>query len=143
MEAWVSRRSQTGETMSTTENTTHRTGRIALIGRPNAGKSTLLNQVLGQKLAIVSSKPQTTRNRIMGVYNAPDLQAILLDISKVVIYQEELPRRCGCFQRPHPGVVRGSNGVIPKEPPERGRGGISPADVLLFVNGGVPSSHHG
>jgi len=59
--------------------TPHRSGTVALIGRPNAGKSTLLNQVLGQKLSIVSNKPQTTRNRVVGIHTRPGLQAVLVD----------------------------------------------------------------
>ena len=57
----------------------HRSGSIALVGRPNAGKSTLLNRLVGAKLAIVSDKPQTTRTRIVGVKNAPGVQAMYLD----------------------------------------------------------------
>jgi len=54
-------------------------GYVALIGRSNAGKSTLLNGLLGTKLAITSSKPQTTRDRIVGICNAPGVQAVLVD----------------------------------------------------------------
>jgi GTP-binding protein Era len=54
-------------------------GLIALVGRPNAGKSTLLNRLVGTKLAIVSDKPQTTRNRIVGVRNYPGGQAVFVD----------------------------------------------------------------
>ena len=54
-------------------------GYVGLIGRPNAGKSTLLNQVLGSKLAIISSKPQTTRDRIVGVHTDERMQAVLVD----------------------------------------------------------------
>jgi len=56
-----------------------RSGFVAIIGRPNVGKSTLINQLLGQKIAIVSDKPQTTRNLILGVYHAPDAQLVFLD----------------------------------------------------------------
>jgi GTP-binding protein Era len=52
---------------------------FAIVGRPNVGKSTLLNQVVGQKLAIVSPKPQTTRNRILGVWNGPAGQIVFVD----------------------------------------------------------------
>ena len=54
-------------------------GFVALIGRPNVGKSTLLNQVLKEKIAIVSDRPQTTRNQILGVRNLPEAQLIFLD----------------------------------------------------------------
>lgn len=56
-----------------------KTGFIAIVGRPNVGKSTLLNSILGEKVAIVSSKPQTTRNRIIGIHTAGDSQYVFLD----------------------------------------------------------------
>jgi GTPase len=56
-----------------------KTGFVSFIGRPNAGKSTLLNRLVGSKLAIVSDKPQTTRTRILGVRNYPDAQVVFLD----------------------------------------------------------------
>ncbi|GAB4338673.1 MAG: GTPase Era [Desulfobulbaceae bacterium] len=60
-------------------NTGYRSGIVAIIGPPNAGKSTLLNHFLGQKIAIVTPKPQTTRNRILGVLSGEGYQVILLD----------------------------------------------------------------
>lgn len=56
-----------------------KSGFVALLGRPNVGKSTLLNAILNKKLSIISPKPQTTRNSIMGVYNAPDVQIVFVD----------------------------------------------------------------
>jgi GTP-binding protein Era len=56
-----------------------RTGFVSILGRPNAGKSTLLNALLGQKLAIVSSRPQTTRSSIQGVLNLPGAQIVFID----------------------------------------------------------------
>jgi GTPase len=56
-----------------------KTGYVSLIGRPNAGKSTLLNQIIGEKVAIVSDKPQTTRNRILAVKNYDDGQVVFVD----------------------------------------------------------------
>lgn len=54
-------------------------GLVSFVGRPNAGKSTLMNQLMGQKVAIVSDKPQTTRHRITGVRNEPDGQIVFID----------------------------------------------------------------
>ena len=57
----------------------YKSGFVAVIGRPNVGKSTLLNHLVGQKIAIVSDTPQTTRNRILGILTLPDAQILFLD----------------------------------------------------------------
>ena len=60
-------------------NNQHKAGFAALIGRPNVGKSTLMNRIIGQKIAITSNKPQTTRNRIQTVYTSEEGQIVFLD----------------------------------------------------------------
>ena len=56
-----------------------KSGFVSLVGRPNVGKSTLLNSIIGTKVAITSNKPQTTRNVIQGIYNEEDTQIIFVD----------------------------------------------------------------
>ena len=58
---------------------TTRTGIVAIVGRPNVGKSTLMNRILGQKLSITSRKPQTTRHQILGIVTEDDTQIIFVD----------------------------------------------------------------
>ncbi|GJV85379.1 GTPase Era-like protein, chloroplastic [Tanacetum coccineum] len=62
----------------------HRSGYVAVVGKPNVGKSTLSNQMIGQKLSIVTDKPQTTRHRILGISSAPEYQMILYDTPGVI-----------------------------------------------------------
>ncbi|KLU55769.1 MULTISPECIES: GTPase Era [Paenibacillus] len=67
-----------------------KSGFVAIIGRPNVGKSTLMNQVIGQKIAIMSDKPQTTRNKIHGVYTSEHQQIVFLDTPGIHKRQSKL-----------------------------------------------------
>ncbi len=70
-----------------------RSGFVTIVGRPNAGKSTLLNHILGTKVAIVSDKPQTTRNSIRGIYNTDDMQVVFIDTPGVHKPKHKLDER--------------------------------------------------
>lgn len=71
----------------------YRSGFVALVGRPNVGKSTLLNALLGRKVAIATAKPQTTRNRIVGILHRPDAQVVLVDTPGIHRAEHKLGER--------------------------------------------------
>ena len=104
-------------------------GMVALIGRPNVGKSTLLNALLGQKIAITSHKPQTTRNRILGVLSEPGFQAVLLDTPGIHAPKNELHRRIVGYA--HQSIEEADLVMYLAEPLNLARG-ISPEDKAIL-----------
>jgi len=72
--------------------TPFKSGFVAIVGRPNAGKSTLLNRILGQKVSIISDKPQTTRNSVRGIYNREGIQAVFIDTPGINKTKSKLDR---------------------------------------------------
>jgi GTP-binding protein Era len=90
----------------------HRSGYVAIVGKPNVGKSTLMNAMLGQKLSIVTRKPQTTRHRIIGIHSSPEHQVIFLDTPGII--------------DPRYGLHEAMMGQV--------KGAIRDADLLLFLH---------
>jgi GTP-binding protein Era len=106
------------------EKSPHRSGTVALVGRPNVGKSTLLNAALGEPLAIVSPVPQTTRDRILGIVRRPGAEIALLDTPGI--------------HKPHSRLGRSLNRTA--------RLAAEEADVVVFVTSvpsGAPRVHPG
>jgi GTP-binding protein Era len=89
----------------------HRCGYVAIVGRPNVGKSTLLNRILGRKIAIVTPKPQTTRRRILGIKTLPGAQLLFLDT---------------------PGL-HAARGLMNERMVARARQAVTEADVVLWL----------
>jgi GTP-binding protein Era len=71
----------------------HKSGFVALVGRPNSGKSTLLNQLIGERVSIVSDKPQTTRHKILGILSHPEGQIVFMDTPGIHKPGHELNKR--------------------------------------------------
>lgn len=86
-----------------------RSGFIVVVGKPNVGKSTLVNHIVGQKVAIISSKPQTTRHRILGVKNAPGVQMVFVDTPGIHKPSHELGR---FMEKTYLGEIRSADVIV-------------------------------
>jgi GTP-binding protein Era len=98
--------------MTAPESGAHRTGTVAVVGRPNVGKSTLLNALVGERLSITGPKPQTTRHRILGIASRPDAQILLVDT---------------------PGLQRSDGRAIGRQLNRSARQALADADLLVHV----------
>jgi GTP-binding protein Era len=113
-----------------------RSGFVALAGRPNAGKSTLVNRIVGGKVAIVSDKPQTTRREIRGIATGPDWQLVLVDLPGVQRPRDALTER---MQRRVESVLSDSDAVLFVL---NGEQQIGPGDRFIasaIENAGIPA----
>lgn len=90
---------------------THKAGFVSIIGKPNAGKSTLMNSLMGEKMSIVTAKAQTTRHRILGIINEPDYQIVFSDT---------------------PGVIKPAY-TLQEAMMDTVKGSLVDADLILFV----------
>jgi GTPase len=115
-----------------------RSGFVSLVGRPNVGKSTLLNRILGHKVAIVSDKPQTTRHRIQGVLNRPDAQAVFVDTPGIHKPRTALGERLNVTAESAIGdvdvVVLVLDATQPLGPGDRWVAERVPPDAVVVVN---------
>ena len=115
---------------------TTRAGFVALAGRPNVGKSTLVNAIVGQKIAIVSDKPQTTRRAIRGIATRGDAQLVLVDLPGVQRPRDPLTER---MQRRMEQELRESDAALMIL---NGQQGVGPGDRFIaraIANAGVPN----
>jgi GTPase len=126
--------------MADADDETHpfRSGFVTLAGRPNVGKSTLVNQILGHKVAIVSDKPQTTRHRIQGVLNRPGVQIVFVDTPGIhkprTALGERLNEAAASGLRDVDVVVLVIDATAPLGPGDRWVAGLVPHDAVLVVN---------
>jgi GTP-binding protein Era len=115
-----------------------RSGFVTLAGRPNVGKSTLLNRVLGHKVTIVSDKPQTTRHRIRGVLNRPGVQVVFVDTPGIHKPRTPLGGRlndtAAASLRDVDVAVLVIDATKPLGPGDRWVAGLAPPDAVLVVN---------
>jgi GTP-binding protein Era len=121
-----------------TQGPPFRSGFVTLAGRPNVGKSTLLNQILGHKVTIVSDKPQTTRHRVQGVLNRPDVQVVFVDTPGIHKPRTALGQRlndeAASGLRDVDVVVVVIDATRPLGPGDRWVAGMAPKDAVLVVN---------
>lgn len=104
--------------MEEKQEVTHRSGFVNIVGNPNVGKSTLMNLLVGERVSIITSKAQTTRHRIMGIVNTPELQIVYSDT---------------------PGVLR-PNYKLQESMLEFSESALGDADVLLYVTDTVETA---
>ncbi len=120
------------------ENEPFRSGFVTLAGRPNVGKSTLVNTILGHKVAIVSDKPQTTRHRIQGVLNRPNAQVVFVDTPGIhkprTALGERLNEAAESGLRDVDVVVVVIDATAPLGPGDRWVADLAPRDAVLVVN---------
>ena len=98
-------------------NLKHKAGYVAIFGLPNSGKSTLLNALLDIRLAIISSRPQTTRRNVLGILNEEDLQCIFVDTPGVVKPKYELHKKM--IAQIETALSDADSGLYSKKSPDR------------------------